>query len=140
LTYGYHQVRIKGEDVKKTTLKAGYRHYEFVVILFGLNNEPSIMSLMNSIFNQYFNNFVLIFIDDILIYSKTEEENEQHLKIVLQNLSKNKLYAKFYKCEFYQRKIQYLGHVILEDIIAVDPEKLRAIMEWIIPKYVADVS
>jgi hypothetical protein len=83
--------------------------------------------------------FVLIFIDDILIYSKIEEEHEQHLKIVLQTLREHKLYAKFYKCDFYQRKIQYLGHVISEDCIVVDCEKIKAIMEWPIPKDVADI-
>jgi hypothetical protein len=78
---------------------------------------------MNSIFNQYLDKFVLVFIDDILVYSKTEEEHEEHLKVVLQTLREHKLYAKFDKCDFYQRKIQYLGHVISEDGIAVDPGK-----------------
>jgi hypothetical protein len=94
---------------------------------------------MNSIFNQYLDKFVLVFIDDILVYSKTEEEHEEHLKIVLQTLREHKLYAKFDKCDFYQRKIQYLGHVISEDGIAVDPEKIKSIMEWPIPKDVADI-
>jgi hypothetical protein len=97
------------------------------------------MCLMNSIFNQYLDKFVLVFIDDILVYSKIEEEHEEHLKIVLQTLREHKLYAKFDKCNFYQRKIQYLGHVISKDGIEVDPEKIKSIMEWPIPKDVADI-
>jgi hypothetical protein len=97
------------------------------------------MCLMNNIFSQYLDKFVLVFIDDILVYSKTEEEHEEHLRIVLQTLRKHKLYAKFDKCDFYQKKIQYLGHVISAEGIAVDPEKIRAIMEWSIPKDVADI-
>jgi hypothetical protein len=122
LRVGYHQVRIKDEDINKTTFRTRYRHYEFVVILFGLTNAPTtFMCLMNSIFSQYLDKFVLVFIDDILVYSKMEEEHEEHMKIVLQTLRKHKLYAKFDKCNFYQRRIQYLGHVIFEEGIAVDP-------------------
>jgi hypothetical protein len=140
LRSGYHQIRIKDEDVNKKMFRTCYGHYEFVVIPFGLTNTPTtFMCLMNNIFSQYLDKFVLIFIDDILIYSKTEEEHEQHLKIVLQTLREHKLYAKFDKCDFYQRKIQYLGHVISEDGIAVDPEKIKEIMEWPIPKYVEDI-
>jgi hypothetical protein len=84
--------------------------------------------------------FVLVFIDDIVVYSKTEEEHEEHLRIVLQTLRKQKLYAKFAKCDFYQKKIQYLGHVIFTEGIAVNPEKIRAIMEWPIPKDVSDIQ
>jgi hypothetical protein len=140
LRSGYHQVRIKDEDINKTTFRTRYKHYEFVVIPFGLTNAPTtFMCLMNSIFSQYLDKFVLVFIDDILVYSKMEEEHEEHLKIVLQTLRKHKLYAKFDKCDFYQKRIQYLGHVISEEGIAVDPEKIRAIMEWPIPKDVADI-
>jgi hypothetical protein len=114
-----------------------YGHYEFVVIPFGLTNTTNtFMCLMNSIFSQYLE---LVFIDDILVYSKTKEEHKEHLRIVLQNLRKHKLYAKFDKCDFYQKKIQYLGHVISLEGIAVDPEKIRAIMEWLIPKDVVDI-
>jgi hypothetical protein len=97
------------------------------------------MCLMNSIFSQYLDKFVLVFIDDILVYLKTKEEHEEHLKIVLQTLRKHKLYAKFDKFNFYQRRIQYLGHVISEEGIAVDPEKIRVVMEWPIPKDVDDI-
>jgi len=140
LRSGYHQVRIKDEDINKTTFRTRYRHYEFVVILFGLTNAPTtFMCLMNSIFNQHLDKFLLVFIDDILVYSKTEEEHEEHLKIVLQTLRKHKLYAKFDKCDFYQKKIQYWGHMISEEGIAVDPEKIKTIMKWPIPKDVADI-
>jgi hypothetical protein len=97
------------------------------------------MFLMNSIFSQYLDKFVLIFIDDIMVYSKTEQEHKEHLRIVLQTLRKHQLYAKFDKCDFYQKKIQYLGHVIYAEGIAVNPEKVRAIMEWLVPKDVEDI-
>jgi hypothetical protein len=140
LRSGYHQVRIRDEDINKTTFRTRYKHYEFVGILFGLTNAPkTFMCLMNSIFRQVLDKFVFIFIDDILVYLKMKEEHEEHLKIVLQTLRKHKLYAKFDKCDFYQKQIQYLGHVISEEGIVVDPEKIRAIMEWPIPKDVADI-
>ena len=102
----YRQVRIKDEDVNKKTFRTRYGHYEFLVIQFRLTNAPTtFMFLMNSIFNQYMDKFVLVFIDDILVYSKTEEEHEDHIKVVLQNLRQHKLYAIFDKCDFYQKKI-----------------------------------
>jgi hypothetical protein len=102
---GYHQVRIKDEDINKTMFIMRYGHYKFVVILFGLTNAPTpFMCLTNNILSQYLDNKKLVFIDDILVYSKMEE-HEEHLKIVLQTLRKHKLYAKFDKCDFYQRRI-----------------------------------
>jgi hypothetical protein len=98
------------------------------------------MFLMNSIFIQYLDKFVVVFIDNILVYSKTEEEHDEHLQIVLQTLRKHKLYPKFDKCDFYQKEIQYLGHVISSEGIVVDPEKIKAIMEWSVPKDVADIQ
>jgi hypothetical protein len=140
LRSGYHQFRIKDEDINKTSFRTRYKHYDFVFISFGLTNAPTrFMCLMNNIFSQYLDNFFLVFIDDILVYSKMEDEHEEHLKIVLKTLRKHKLYAKFDKCNFYQGRIQYLGHVISEEGIVVDPEKIRAIMEWHIPKDVADI-
>jgi hypothetical protein len=139
LRSGYHQVRIKDEE-KKTNFRTSYGHYKFVVIPFGLTNAPAMfMCVMNIIFSQYLDKFVLVFIDDILVYSKIEEEHEEHLRIVVQTLRKQKLYAKFDKCDFYQKKIQYLGHVISIESIAVDPEKIRAIMEWLVPKDVEHI-
>jgi hypothetical protein len=106
LRSGYHQVRIKDEDIRKPTFRTRYGHYEFVVITFGLTNAPAtFICLMNSIFSQYLDKFVLVFIDDILVYYKIEEEHEKHLTIVLQMLRKHKLYAKFAKCDFYQKEI-----------------------------------
>jgi hypothetical protein len=97
------------------------------------------MSLMNNIFSQYLDKFVVVFIDDILVYYKTKEEHDEHLRIVLQTLRKHKLYAKFDKCDFYQKEIQYLGHVISSEGIVVDPTKIKSIMEWLVPKDVADI-
>jgi hypothetical protein len=136
----HHLDRIKDEDISKTTFTTRYGHYEFVIIPFGLTNAPStFMCLMNNISSQYLDKFVLVFIDDILVYSKTKEEHEKHLRVVLQTLRKHKLYAKFDKCVFYQKKIQYLEHVISEEGIVVDPEKIRTIMEWPIPKDATDI-
>ena len=104
LQYGYHQIKIEEEYVSKTAFKTRYRHYEFVVIPFGLTNSPStFMCLMNNAFNKYLDQFVLIFLDDILIYSKTKEQNQQHLEIVLQTLREHQLYAKFEMCEYFKK-------------------------------------
>eukprot|EP00253_Pinus_taeda_P012179 PITA_12179 len=140
LRSGYHQIRIKDEDIAKTAFRTRYGHYEFVVLPFGLTNAPAtFMCLMNSIFHPYLDRFVLIFIDDILIYSRTIEEHHEHLRMVLQTLREHQLYEKFSKCDFFKEEIQYLGHVITKDGIAVDPEKIKAIMDWPVPKDVADV-
>jgi hypothetical protein len=140
LRSNYHQVRIKYEDINKTSFWTRYGHYEFIVIPFGLTNAPAtFMCLMNNIFIQYLDKFMVVFIDDILVYSKTEEEHDEHLRIVLQTLRKHKLYAKFDKFNFYQNEIQYLGHVISVEGIVVDPKKTKSIMEWPIPKDVADI-
>eukprot|EP00253_Pinus_taeda_P008664 PITA_08664 len=140
LRSGYHQIRIKEEDIAKTAFRTRYGHYEFLVLPFGLTNAPAtFMCLMNSIFHQYLDRFVLISIDDILIYSRTVEEHQEHLRMVLQTLREHQLYAKFSKCDFLQEEIQYLGHVITKDGIVVDPEKIKAIMEWPVPKDVADI-
>jgi hypothetical protein len=136
----YHQVRIKDEDIRKTMFQIRYGHYEFVVIPFRLTNtSTTFMCLMNNIFSQYLDKFVVVFIDDILVYSKTKEEHDEHLRIVLQMLRKHKLYAKFEKCDFYQKEIQYLGHVISAEGIVVDPKKIKAIMECSVPKDVVDI-
>eukprot|EP00253_Pinus_taeda_P010363 PITA_10363 len=140
LRSGYHQIRIKDEDIAKTAFRTRYGHYEFVVLPFGLTNAPAtFMCLMNGIFHPYLDQFVLIFIDDILIYSRNIEEHCEHLRIVLQTLRKHQLYAKFSKCDFFKEEIQYLGHVISKEGIAVDPEKIKAILDWPTPKDVTDV-
>eukprot|EP00253_Pinus_taeda_P018941 PITA_18941 len=140
LRSGYHQIRIKDEDIAKTAFRTRYGHYEFVVLPFGLTNAPAtFMCMMNSVFHRFLDKFVLIFIDDILIYSRSQQEHEEHLRLVLQTLREHQLYAKFSKCDFFKEEIQYLGHVITKEGIAVDPEKIKTIMEWPIPKDVADI-
>jgi hypothetical protein len=132
--------QVQFKVLHKTTFRTRYGHYEFVVVPFGLTNAPTtFMCLMNSILNKYLDKFVLVFIDDILIYSKTKEEHEEHLILVLQVLREHQLYAKYNKCDFFQKQIQYLGHVISEDGVAVDPEKIKAIMDWPTPRNVSEV-
>jgi hypothetical protein len=110
------------------------------VVPFGLSNAPTVfMCLMNGVFREYLDKFVIVFLDDILIYSKTKEEHEKHLRMVLQVLREHQLYAKLSKCSFYQRKIHYLGHIISEEGIVVDPEKIEAIRGWPTPKNVTEV-
>jgi hypothetical protein len=127
---GYHQVRIKGEDIHKTTFRTRYRHYEFMLVAFGLTNAPAtFMCLMNNVLSKFLDKFVLVFIDVILIYSKNREDHEEHLRLVLQVLREHQLYAKFRKGDFFQKKIHYFVHVLSEEGVAVDPNKIRSIME-----------
>jgi hypothetical protein len=108
-----------------------FGHYEFIVLPFGLTNAPGVfMSLMNGVFREYLDKFVEVFIDDILIYSWMMEEHDEHLRLVLQCLREHKLYGKLSKCSFYQSRIHYLGQVISDKGITVDPTKVEAIMEW----------
>jgi hypothetical protein len=140
LRSGYHQLRIKPEDISKTAFRTRYGHYEFLVMPFGLTNAPAaFMELMNHIFKSYLDQFVVIFIDDILVYSASEEEHEEHLRTVLQILQRCKLYAKFSKCEFWLDHIQFLGHVISKEGISVDPSKVEAVLEWESPKSVGEI-
>jgi hypothetical protein len=137
----YHQVRIKEEDINKTTFKIRYGNYEFTVVPFGLSYAPTMfMCLMNGVFREYLNKFVIVFLDDILVYSKSEEEHEHHLKMVLQVLREHRLYANLSKCIFYQKKIHYLGHIISTIGIEVDLEKIEAIKGWPVPKNVIEVK
>jgi hypothetical protein len=140
LRSGYHQVRIKEEDIKKTVFRTRYGHYEFTVVLFGFSNAPTVfMCLMNGILREYLDNFVIIFLDGILAYSKSEEDHENNLRMVLQVLREHQWYAKLRKCSFYHKKIHYLGHIISKDGIVVDPEKIESIREWSMPKNVTEV-
>jgi hypothetical protein len=140
LRSGYHQVRIKDWDINKTAFRTRYGHYEFTVVPFGLTNTLVVfMCLMNGVFRDYLDKFVIVFLDDILVYSKSEEEHEQHLRMVLQVLREHQLYAKLSKCSFYQRQIHYLGHIISEEGIVVDPKKVEAIQEWSTPRNVEEV-
>ncbi|KAL5845609.1 hypothetical protein ACOSQ3_009133 [Xanthoceras sorbifolium] len=127
---GYHQLRVKDSDIQKIAFQTRYGHYKFVVMPFGLTNAPAIfMDLMNRIFRPYLDMCVVVFIDDILIYSQTAAEYNRHLQIVLQILREKKLYAKLNKCEFWLNEIAFLEHVISADGIKADPKKIEAVME-----------
>jgi hypothetical protein len=129
LRSGYHHLWIKEDDIPNTAFKTRFGHYEFIILPFGLTNAPGVfMSLMNGVFREYLDKFIQVFIDDILIYSQKMEENDAHLCLVLQCLRENKLYVKLSKCSFYQSKIHYLGHVISNEGIVMDPTKFKAIM------------
>ena len=122
LRSGYHQLKIRSEDVPKTAFKTRYGHYEFLVMPFGLTNSPAVfMDLMNRIFQPYLDQFVIVFIDDILIYSGSREDHEENLRVVLQILRENQLYAKFSKCQFWLDSVAFLGHVISAEGVYVDP-------------------
>ncbi|GJS72257.1 putative reverse transcriptase domain-containing protein [Tanacetum coccineum] len=135
LRSGYHQLRVREQDIPKTAFRTRYGHYEFQVMPFGLTNAPAVfMDLMNRVCKPYLDKFIIVFIDDILIYSKDEKEHEEHLKAILELLKKEKLYAKFSKCEFWILKVQFLGHVIDSKGIHVDPAKIESIKDWASPK------
>ncbi|KAC9132076.1 hypothetical protein E3N88_46317 [Mikania micrantha] len=134
LRFGYHQLRVNDEDIPKTAFRTRYGHYEFVVMPFGLTNAPAVfMDLMNRVCRPYLDQFVIVFIDDILIYSKTEQEHEDHLRKVLELLREEQLYAKFSKFEFPLKEVHFLGHVINKDGISVDPANIEAIKNWTTP-------
>ncbi|KAD2394393.1 hypothetical protein E3N88_41370 [Mikania micrantha] len=135
LRSGYHQLRVQDEDIPKTAFRTRYGHYEFLVMPFGLTNAPAVfMDLMNRVCKPYLDQFVIVFIDDILIYSKSKAEHEQHLRKILELLMEQKLYAKFSKCEFWLREVQFLGHVVNSEGIHVDPAKIEAIKNWDTPR------
>ncbi|GJW21050.1 putative reverse transcriptase domain-containing protein [Tanacetum coccineum] len=134
LRLGYHQLRVREEDIPKTAFRTRYGHYEFQVMPFGLTNTPAVfMNLMNRVCKPYLDKFVIVFIDDILIYSRDEKEHEEHLKTILELLKKEELYAKFSKCEFLIHTVKFLGHVIDSSGIHVDPTKIEAVKNWASP-------
>ncbi|GKF58003.1 putative reverse transcriptase domain-containing protein, partial [Tanacetum coccineum] len=135
LRLGYYQLRVREEDISKTAFRTRYGgHYEFQVMPFGLTNAPAVfMDLMNQVCKPYMDKFVIVFIDDILIYSKNKQEHEEYLKIIFELLKKEELYAKFSKCEFWIPKVQFLGHVIDNKGSHVDPAKIESIKDWASP-------
>ncbi|GKC89225.1 putative reverse transcriptase domain-containing protein [Tanacetum coccineum] len=135
LRSGYHQLRVREEDISETAFKTRYGHYEFQVMPFGLTNAPAVfMDLINRVCKPFLDKFMIVFIDDILIYSKNKKEHEEHLKAILELLKKEELYAKFSKCKFWIPKVQFLGHVIDSQGIHVDPAKIESIKDWSSPK------
>ena len=140
LRSGYYQLQVKEVDVPKKGFKTRYGHYEFVVMPFGLTNAlVAFMDLMNRVFHPYLDQFVVVFIDDILVYSKDAQEYEQHLKIVMQTLREKKLYAKLSKCDFWLKKVSFLGHIVSAEGIRVDPTKVEAVVNWKPPRNITEV-
>ena len=131
LRSGYHQLRIKDVDVHKRVFRTRYGHYECLVIPFGLTNAlAAFMDLMNRVFRPYVDQFVVVFIEDILVYSKDREDHDTHLRVVLETLRKEQLYVKLRKCEFWLGEVSFLGHIVLQEGIQVDPKKIEVIIEW----------
>ncbi|GAB2295851.1 hypothetical protein Dimus_038383 [Dionaea muscipula] len=140
LRSGYHQIRVKPEDIHKTTFRTHADHYEFRVMPFGLTNAPStFQSLMNEFFKPYLRHFILVFFDDILVYSPSAQTHEHHLNTTLQILRTNRLYAKLFKCSFGQEEVEYLGHIIDGDGVRTNPQKIEAMKDWPKPKNVKEL-
>ncbi|KAG7578981.1 Reverse transcriptase domain [Arabidopsis thaliana x Arabidopsis arenosa] len=140
LASGYHPILIDEGDFQKTTFWTRYRYYEFMVMSFGLTNAPaSFMRLMNGVFQEYLDEFVIIFLDDILVYYKSSEEHDVHMRVVLKKLLEKKLFAKLSQYSFWQREIRFLGHIISAAGVSVDPEKIQAIREWPRPRNATEI-
>src|ERR1044072_2255443 len=140
LKSGYHQIRVREADIPKTAFRTRYGHYEYLVMPFGVTNEPAVfMDYMNRVFHEFLDQFVMVFIDDILIYSKSHEEHEIHLRQVLRFLQEKSLYANPSKCEFLLEEVKFLGHVISKSGIAVDPAKVDTVLAWERPKTVTEI-
>ncbi|WVZ76200.1 hypothetical protein U9M48_024190 [Paspalum notatum var. saurae] len=138
---GYYQIKIREEDIPKTAFSTRYGLYEYLVMSFGLTNAPAFfMYMMNSLFMKELDKFVVVFIDDILIYSKSEEEHKEHLRIVLIRLREHKLYAKFSKCAFWLKEVSFLGHIMSMKVVAIDPSKVKDVLNWKQPKTVTEIQ
>ena len=140
LRSGYHQIRVKSDDIQKTAFRSRYGHYEYVVMPFGVTNAPTMfMDYMNRIFRPFLDKFVVVFIDDILVYSRSHEEHTEHLRTILGILREKQLYAKLSKCEFWMTTVQFLGHTISAQGISVDPSKVEVVLKWECPKLVTEI-
>jgi len=140
LRSGYHQVRIADEDIEKTAFNTRYGQFEFLVMPFGLTSAPStFMALMNHILRPYLDKFAVAYLDDVLIYSRTLDEHCEHVRTVLEQFRKHKLYAKRSKCEFFRNEVKFLGFIVGADGVKVDPEKVEAVRSWPVPKSVTEV-
>ena len=140
LRSGYHQMRVRDEDVQKTAFRTRYGHYEFVVIPFGLTNAPAaFVDLMNRVCRPMLDRSVIVFIDDILVYSKTQEQHKEHLREVLEVLRREKRFAKFSKREFWLHEVQFLGHLVNQKGILVDLAKIKVVMQWEVPKSPSEI-
>jgi hypothetical protein len=140
LCSGYHQLRIKAENIPKNAFRPRYGHYKFLVMPFGITNAPvAFVDMMNRVFKRQLDKFVVVFIDDILVYSSFEEEYVEHPTVVLKTLQKEKLYVKFSKCKFWLKSVVFLGHVISQNGVAVDTKKVEAIVNYARPTNVSEV-
>jgi hypothetical protein len=140
LRSGYHQLKIRECDILKIAFVLRYGLYEYTVMSFGLTNAPAyFMYLMNKVFMEYLDKFVVVFIDDILIYSRSEEEHEEHLRLALKKLREHRLYDKLSKCEFWKKQVAFVGHIISKGVISVDPSKVQDVLSWNAPTSVGDI-
>jgi hypothetical protein len=140
LRSGYHQLKIRASDIPKIAFITQYGLYEHTVMSFGLTNAPAyFMYLMNKVFMKYLDKFMVLFIDDIMIFSKNEEEHNKHLRLVLQKLKENQLYAKLNKYDFWLKEVSFLGHINSEGGISIDPSKVKDVLSWNTKKNVLDI-
>jgi hypothetical protein len=141
LRSGYHPLKIRESDIPKTAFHTRYGLYEYTVMSYGLTNAPAyFMYLMNKVFMEYLDRFAVVFIDDILIFSNMMKEHEEHLRLVLEKLRSNQLYAKFSKCKFWLTEVTFLGHVISAGGVSVDPGKVKDVLNWMPPTTVSEIQ
>jgi hypothetical protein len=141
LRSGYHQLKTQECDIPKTAFVSRYGLYEYTMLSFRLTNAPTFfMYLMSKVFMEYLDKFVVVFIDDILVYSRSEEEHEGHLRLVLQKFRDHRLYVKLSKCKFWLKQVAFLGHIISKGGISVDPSKIYDVLSWNAPTSVSDIQ